>query len=168
VDQAVIRLSWRTPPTFVEECRRLTQEELERLPVHMRREEVCERRALPYRLQVQLDGRTILNQAVRPAGARQDRPLYVFHELPVAPGAYEVTVLWGPNTGPTAATLAEGPHAEPASPLGPDMSAPLRAASAREPLALTAKLLLEARDISLITYDLDRQVLVARGRGLTR
>jgi len=55
-DRAVVRLAWRARGERVRECRRLTGEELARLPQHMRQEEVCERRILSYRLRVDLDG----------------------------------------------------------------------------------------------------------------
>ncbi len=41
-DQAWIRLSWRVSTPRIEECRTLTAEELAELPIHMRRDEVCE------------------------------------------------------------------------------------------------------------------------------
>ncbi|MBI2535483.1 MAG: hypothetical protein HYW06_00585, partial [Gemmatimonadetes bacterium] len=83
---AVVRLAWRTRGTRVEECRRLTAAERERLPIHMRQEEVCQGRTVPYRLVVVLDGRSVVNEAVYPSGARADRPLYVYHEFAVRPG----------------------------------------------------------------------------------
>jgi hypothetical protein len=49
-DDAMIRLSWRARGARVEECRPLTAEELERIPSHMQREEICEGTVLPYRL----------------------------------------------------------------------------------------------------------------------
>jgi hypothetical protein len=149
-EAALIRLSWRAPSAFVEECRTLTPEELERLPVHMRRERVCEGRLLPYRLRVALDGRTVLDEVVRAAGAREDRPLYVFHELPVPAGEHRLHVTW---------EREESETADPAGGTGGANPAPVR-------LALEAHLRLAARDISLITYDMDERVLVARGRGL--
>ena len=53
-DRAVVRLAWRTRGERVRACRRLTPDELARLPQHMRQEEVCERRILPYRLRVEI------------------------------------------------------------------------------------------------------------------
>lgn len=90
--RALIRLSWRAYSEQVQACRRLTAEELDRLPQHMRQEEVCERTILPYRLRVSIDGAPVTNLLVRAGGAREDRPLYVFHELPVAPGSHRLTV----------------------------------------------------------------------------
>jgi hypothetical protein len=165
-DHALIRFSWRTPGAHVEECRTLSAEERERLPVHMRRDQVCERRMLPYRLLVRIDGATVYDDVVRPAGAREDRPLYVFRELPVGPGEYRVDVLWEQDRpSPPAAE----PAADPADPAGggrqhvsPGSGAPR---PVPERLELAATLRLEPGDVALITYDVDRHVLVARGRG---
>src|SRR6266542_87023 len=69
-DNAIVRLAWRARGERVEQCRRLTEEELERLPAHMRQEEQCEGRILPYRLQVRVDGAGVLHELVLAAGAR--------------------------------------------------------------------------------------------------
>lgn len=89
---AELRLAWRARAPLVEECRRLSDAELEALPVHMRREVVCEGRVASYRLVVTVDGVVRHEAVVRGAGARGDRPLYVFESLPVDPGAREVDV----------------------------------------------------------------------------
>jgi hypothetical protein len=165
-DRAMIRLSWRTPGAQVEECRRVSEEELEALPVHMRREEVCERRALPYRLYVLVNGQTVYDEVVRPAGAREVRPLYVFREIPVAPGSYQVDVLWQPEGGAPAATAPDEPGAltRAEDPTADRVENPSRRA-AQHRLTLSVRLALEPRDVALLTYDVDRQQLVARGRG---
>lgn len=169
---ALIRFSWRTPGAQVDECRRLSAEELERLPVHMRREEVCERRILPYRLQVRLDGRTVYDELVRASGAREDRPLFVFRELPVAPGEYRLEVRWererngvsgsGDDDAHEATEAAEEHERREAHDSAP-RPAPRR--TTPENLELKAVLRLDAGDVSLVTYDLDHQRLVVRGRG---
>jgi hypothetical protein len=145
-DGALIRLSWRTPGEYVEQCRKLTPEELEALPIHMRREQVCEGRIVPYRLRMILDGALVYDEIVRAAGAREDRPLYVFRERRVPSGRYDVEVTWEPDRGP------EGEGSAAADPGG---SAGLR---------LSAKLELGPGDVSLITYDVNERVLVVRGR----
>lgn len=166
---ALIRFSWRTPGAQVNECRRLSAEELERLPVHMRREEVCERRILPYRLQVRLDGRTVYDELVRASGAREDRPLFVFRELPVAPGEYRLEVRWererngGSGSGDDDAHEAADEHEMRKAHDSAPRPAPRR--TTPEHLELKVVLRLDAGDVSLVTYDLDHQRLVVRGRG---
>jgi hypothetical protein len=158
-EYSLIRFSWRTPSVTVEECRRPSQEELERLPVHMRRTEVCERRLLPYRLRVELNGRVVYDERVRAAGMREDRPLYVFRELPVTPGEHRLEVVWQ--------RVENGsPSGEDPDPDRTESPSPRPQTTVPERLTLSAELHLEPGEVSLITYDLDRQQLVARGRGL--
>ncbi len=151
---ALVRLAWRTRGTRVEACRRLAAEELERLPVHMRQEEVCEGRVLPYRLVVVLDGRTVVDEAVRPSGARADRPLYVYHDLPVEPGPHEVTVTFtrDPVPADTVSARERERLGEPAS------AAPPR-------LTLARRVTLERDHIALVTYDAEQRRLLLKGYG---
>ncbi|HET6617456.1 MAG TPA: hypothetical protein VFH69_06570 [Gemmatimonadota bacterium] len=91
-DRALLRLSWRAESETMQECRSLTEEELAELPVHMRTPEVCERKAVPYLLKVDIDGRTLLNDTLHGSGAREDRPVYVFREFALRPGTHAVDV----------------------------------------------------------------------------
>ncbi len=88
----VVRLSWRARGERVEQCRPLSEEERAQLPPHMRLPEVCEGKIAPYVLSLELDGALALLDTIRATGARGDRPLYVFHDVPVAPGSQEVRV----------------------------------------------------------------------------
>ena len=92
--EAELRLAWRARVPRVEECRRLTPEEQAELPVHMRRDEICEGRVASYRLEVRVDGEVRRRATVSGAGARGDRPLYVFETLPLSPGRHRVRVLF--------------------------------------------------------------------------
>lgn len=145
-EDAIIRLSWRTRGEAVRECRTLSEEELANLPVHMQRTEVCEGRVLSRHLLVQVDGRPVVDDTVRAAGARGDRPLYVYYEIPVPAGVHVVHVRFVPEA--TAASSSPG-----------DGSAPPAV------LDLEARLDLNAGDIALVTYDADLQALVARRSG---
>jgi hypothetical protein len=89
---ARLRLSWRAAGQRVEACRAPTEDELAGLPPHMRPREICEGRLLPFRLVVAVDGETVLERTVHPAGARADRPTYVFEEIPLEPGAHRLRV----------------------------------------------------------------------------
>lgn len=90
--EAELRLAWRARAPLVEECRRLTETEREALPAHMRREVVCEGRVARYRLDVAVGGEPRLDRVIRGAGARGDRPLYVFETLRLPPGRHELRV----------------------------------------------------------------------------
>lgn len=133
-DAARVRLSWRFRAS-VEECRELSEEELADLPAHMRRPVVCERRVPPHRLRVEVDGRSVLDEVIRAAGAQRDRPLYVFREITVAPGLHRVRIGFARVDG-------GGEAREDA-----------------DALSLETTLDLGPREVGLIVYDADAGVL---------
>jgi len=139
VDHGVIRLAWRARGERVRQCRRLTPEELARQPRHMRQEEVCERRILPYRLRVSVDGTSMVDREIRAGGAREDRPLFVFHELVVAPGTHTLRVTFERQDG------FEQPGQDPPR------------------LTLDRTVKLAARGIVLVTNDDERRMLIVVG-----
>lgn len=91
---AIVRLSWRTEAINVEACRTLSAEELARVPTHMRQPEECTGRRVDYQVVLDIDGTTALTDTVSPAGARRDRPVYVFHDEAVATGTHDVRVVF--------------------------------------------------------------------------
>ena len=107
-DTALLRLSWRVRATGEEVCRKLSDEELEALPVHMRRPEVCERDNREYELLVSVDERVVADTTVTGAGVHADRPLFVFREVRLAPGRHIVEVTFRPSDADAATTGADG------------------------------------------------------------
>jgi hypothetical protein len=128
-DHALVRLSWRAVGERVEECRTPTADELAALPPHMRRQEICEGRLMPFQLAVSIDGAPVFEGRVRPAGTREDRPAYVFQEFPVSPGRHRIEVRF-------AAEIPEGADRED-----------------RTPLTLDETVTLEPRTIALVSLD---------------
>lgn len=142
-DHAVVRLAWRVRSVRVEECRRLTEDELQGVPTHMRREEVCEGRVLPYRLIVSLDGTPLVDDVVRAAGAREDRPLFVNYEVPVEPGALDLSVRFARQGD------------------APQDTASVESTPAV--LMLEQRIELGSKDVALVTYDAGARSLVIVG-----
>jgi hypothetical protein len=136
-EEATLRLSWRARGERVRECRRLPAEEVAALPAHMRREEECTERILPSHLRVEVGGRVLVDDTVRASGARGDRPLYVFREIPLLPGTHDLRVRFG--------------RAE----QGADGGAPPL-------LELARPLSLASGEVALVTYDADLGELVVR------
>lgn len=134
-DEARIRLSWRTVSEPLRACREPTPEELAALPPHMRMKEICERRHAPFRLVVRLDEAPVHDAVHQPSGARGDRPLYVFEEIPVAPGAHRIEIEFGE-------LMEDGTR--------------------RAPLRLDATARLAPREIALVTLDATGERLVVR------
>jgi len=145
---AVIRLAWRARGVTVKECRTLTPEELAKVAVHMRRTEVCEGRTLPYQLRAEVDGDIRVDEAVEAGGARGDRPLFVLHDLPVAPGSHEVEVSFTRERA-----LAEASDSAEVTP-------------AR--LELVRLIDVAPGQIVLVTYDPDARTLIVQDAPATR
>ncbi len=133
---AELRLSWRARSAQIEACRRRTAEELARLPVHMRQELVCERGVAPYRLVVTVDDDTLVDRTVAAAGARRDRPLYVFETIPLAPGTYRLRVVFTRQVA-----------------VAPERSGVEDGRSAPAHLELTRSVTLSSGRAVLVTYD---------------
>jgi hypothetical protein len=89
---AFIRLSWRTEPIRIEECRTLTEEELAAIPAHMRRTEECTGYFVDYEVRLEIDGHEPTVDTVAPSGLRRDRPVYVLRDRSVPPGRHSVDV----------------------------------------------------------------------------
>ena len=98
-DSGVLRLSWRLIPDRTEHCRRLSQEELEKLPVHMRNPTVCERESADYQLIVQVGDAAPDTTRFLPKGAHGDRPIFVLQERGLEPGVHRVLVWFARESG---------------------------------------------------------------------
>ncbi|HET9333975.1 MAG TPA: hypothetical protein VFQ21_10390 [Gemmatimonadota bacterium] len=98
-DLALLRLSWRVQSETAEECRPLTEEEKADLPVHMQVPELCEARAIPYLLQVTIDGSEAVSDTVHGAGARADRPITIFREIPLTADRHDIRITFAPISG---------------------------------------------------------------------
>jgi hypothetical protein len=89
---AMLRLAWSARPQRIEKCRQLSEEELAKIPQHMRQPVTCEGVNARYRLQVRVDGALVADRLVQGGGLRRDRRLYVFEEVPVAPREASIDV----------------------------------------------------------------------------
>ena len=91
--RSLLRISWRARGERIENCRRATAEELAALPAHMRQEIICaDPRVAPYWLRVAVDGQPLVDSAAPGSGIPGDRPIYVYLEFDVAPGARRIEV----------------------------------------------------------------------------
>lgn len=91
-DQTLLRLSWRLRGEKLESCRQRSEEELAKLPVHMRTPQECVSQLLSYRLIVRTDGSTADTLRFVPAGAKADRPIFVLHDVELSPGTHDIQV----------------------------------------------------------------------------
>jgi hypothetical protein len=91
-EHALLRLSWSGRPERIERCRELSDEELEKLPAHMRLREECEGHAARYRVRVWLGDSLLSEDAVTGGGLRGDRAIYMLREYQVTPGRHALAV----------------------------------------------------------------------------
>jgi hypothetical protein len=153
--QAIVRLAWGVRPERIETCRELSAEELADVPQHMRQTRVCEGTTAEYRLIVR-DGTGLrVDRPIRGGGLRQDRRLYVFEELPVAPGPVTLDVRFERVTRP--ADHDEGDEAREDSRENAE-----RHGAIPSTLSLVDQVNVEPGDVVLVTYDEARRALVRR------
>jgi ferredoxin len=88
--QLVVTL--KHPGQVGEECRQLTAEEKAELPIHMRRDQECERRRADVHIQVDVDGTQVLDATYPPAGLWGDGNSIALETLPVSEGSHRVSV----------------------------------------------------------------------------
>ncbi|MCC6772117.1 MAG: hypothetical protein IT360_12980 [Gemmatimonadaceae bacterium] len=172
-DSAWVRLSWSARPERIEHCRRLSDAELAERPEHMRLRLECEGRFARYGLQLAVDGAVVLVDTVEGGGLRNDRPMHVLRETPLAPGTRAVRVVLVRLD--TVAT--PGPESEGGPTPGSDALLGERGAREQEErqrrseeevpprLSLDTTVTLGAGRVLLITYDGTKRALFARSGG---
>lgn len=74
------------------ECRRLTSQEIEKLPPNMRRVQDCPRGRRPIYVELDLDGRSVFRKSLPPTGIAGDGPSRVYQRLVVPAGKYDIAV----------------------------------------------------------------------------
>jgi hypothetical protein len=97
-DQALIKLSFIHPGQLLEPCRKRTDEELSKLPPNMRAPMQCGRERSPVTIELELDGAPAYRQVAPPSGLSADGASAVYHVLPVAAGAHQITVRLNDST----------------------------------------------------------------------
>lgn len=92
---AVVRVAFRHVSVFAEAGAQRSQEEIEKLPRHMRPlspERGRTGRRLDTILRLEVDGRSLLERTYSPSGLRHDGPAFAYEEVPVAPGRHSLVV----------------------------------------------------------------------------
>lgn len=174
-DAAVLRLAWTARPERIEDCHAQSEEELAKLPAHMRQSEICEGTTASYRLEVRHNGVVIADHTVRGGGFRHDRPLYVSREMPLPSGDAAISVTFARIDSPQS-HVSEKEHGE-----RPRSELQERESHAMDPdrrrreeeerlhsreeavppmLSLERRLRLASRQVVLVTYDPERRELV--------
>ena len=103
-DQAQIKISVARLGQPVGECRRLTDEELAALPPNMRDPVQCPRERSPLTMEVELDGKRVLQRVAQPGGLSKDGASAIYERLNVAAGEQHIHVRFNDDVRPGAKT----------------------------------------------------------------
>lgn len=164
-ETAALRLSWSARPARIEVCREVPEDELRKLPQHMRQPVICEGQSAEYRLTVTQDGDTLAHDRVHGGGVRRDRPLYLYRDFAIAPGTHDIAVhlerIDSAGTAVADDSIGAPPvltreEAEVRDRTGHRLSA------LPSSLEVSRRLSFAARRVVLVTYDQDRRVLLIR------
>lgn len=90
--QAVIKVSFIHHGQRVAPCRKLTAEELAKLPPNMRNPMKCERERAPVTIEVDLDGQRVYAHVAPPTGFARDGASTVYHRMQAAAGTHRIAV----------------------------------------------------------------------------
>lgn len=89
-EMAQIKISFAHAGARRAECRRLSAEEIARLPPRERRPNDCARGRVPLRFELDLDGERIWSATLEPTGVAGDGPARVYEKLAVPAGRHEI------------------------------------------------------------------------------
>ena len=91
-DRAIISLVFSHAGDRIEECRILSQEELNKLPPNMRKPSDCQRERHPVRVELRSGGSTLYQDTLLPSGIWADGKASIYQRIEVPAGRHEVFV----------------------------------------------------------------------------
>jgi hypothetical protein len=89
-DKAQLKLSFAHGAERAKACRRLTSKEIAKLPPNERRPNTCERRRVAVHVQLDVDGKRLLDARLEPIGLAGDGPARIYRKFVVNPGTHMV------------------------------------------------------------------------------
>ena len=89
-DEALIKLSFSHAGAHIQECRKLSQEELDRLPPNMRRPMECPRGRVALLVELELDGKLLYRDTLPPSGLSGDGGSTAYMTFPVTAGTHHL------------------------------------------------------------------------------
>lgn len=90
-DRAQIKLSFVHGAARQQECRRLTPQEIAKLPASERRPNTCSRERVAVRVQLDVDDRIVLDEILHPTGLSGDGPARIYRKFTVPSGGHLIT-----------------------------------------------------------------------------
>ena len=96
---AQIKLSFAHGAARQKACRRLTSQEIAKLPPNERRPNNCSRERVAIHLQLRVDDATLLDERLRPTGLAEDGPARVYRKFAVTPGSHKIVARMRDSAG---------------------------------------------------------------------
>jgi len=87
---AQIKLSFRHGGVRVEDCRKLTSDEIAKLPPNERRPNTCSRERVPIAVSIEIDGKTLYEDVLQPSGLSRDGPSETYRKFLVPAGPHHI------------------------------------------------------------------------------
>ncbi|MCP4941712.1 MAG: hypothetical protein GY924_06970 [Planctomycetaceae bacterium] len=91
-DRAVISLVFSHAGERISECRRMTQEELNKLPPNMRKADDCPRERHPVRVELRSGTELLYQETLLPSGIWADGKASIYQRIEVQSGVHELFV----------------------------------------------------------------------------
>ena len=88
--QAQLKLSFAHGAQRVKACHRLTPQEIAKLPPNERRPNTCERKRVAVHVQLDVDGKRLLDARLEPIGLAGDGPARIYKKFAVDAGSHIV------------------------------------------------------------------------------
>ena len=88
---AQIKLAFRHGGQRVEDCRRLTPEEIAKLPTNKRRPNTCSRERVPVSVVIEVDGKPLYEDVLQPTGLSRDGPSETYRKFLVPAGPHHIS-----------------------------------------------------------------------------
>lgn len=104
---ALVKVSLQHAGQRKEACHERTAEELAKLAPNMRAASVCPRERVPVAIEIVLDGRTIVSEAVPPSGFAKDGSSTLYRRIEVPAGEHTVVAKLGDSPVPGFAHVKE-------------------------------------------------------------
>lgn len=89
---SVVKISFIHHGERAQPCRKVTEEELAKLPPNMRNPVQCGRERVPVAIEVAIDGTPVYSHLAKPSGLSRDGASSVYHRLEVPAGEHRVRV----------------------------------------------------------------------------
>ena len=97
--QGELRINARVTQNTLGTCRPYTDEELKKIPLHMRQKEFCKSNTYSYTMQVIVDGIKITEKTIQPQSSRGDHPLHFEEKISLEKQNHQVALSLLPPEG---------------------------------------------------------------------